>query len=115
MARELNLPRLLPIFVGLLLGVTVGSFPMLVPGLPVPVKLGLAAGPMIVAIVLARLGDREPDLVHAVPGEPVHAGAGDHAVSHRGRLAGGAGCSLRSCSAQGLQLLLLGRWSRWCR
>lgn len=54
--RELNLPRLLPIFVGLLIGVAVGSFPVAVPGLPVPVKLGLAAGPMIVAILLARLG-----------------------------------------------------------
>ncbi len=54
--RELNLPRLLPIFVGLALGVTLGMLPLRVPGLPVPLKLGLAAGPMVVAILLARLG-----------------------------------------------------------
>jgi putative transport protein len=54
--RDLNHPRLLPIFVGMALGVTVGSIPFTIPGLPVAVKLGLAAGPMIVAIVLARLG-----------------------------------------------------------
>jgi putative transport protein len=54
--RELNHPRLLPIFIGLVLGVTLGAIPVAIPGLPVPVKLGLAAGPMIVAIVLARIG-----------------------------------------------------------
>lgn len=54
--RDLNLPRLLPIFIGILLGVCLGSVPVFLPGLPAPVKLGLASGPMIVAIVLARLG-----------------------------------------------------------
>lgn len=54
--RELNHPRLLPIFVGLVLGVILGSILVPIPGLPVPVKLGLAAGPMLVAIMLARLG-----------------------------------------------------------
>lgn len=55
-ARELNLPRLLPIFVGIALGVVLGSIPMTIGGLPAPVKLGLASGPMIVAIALARIG-----------------------------------------------------------
>jgi putative transport protein len=54
--RELNVPRLLPIFCGIALGVILGSIPIFVPGLPAPVKLGLASGPMIVAIVLARIG-----------------------------------------------------------
>ena len=54
--RELNLPRLLPIFIGILFGVFIGSLPVFVPGLPAPVKLGLASGPMIVAIILARVG-----------------------------------------------------------
>ena len=54
--RDLNLPRLLPIFVGILLGVFIGSLPVFVPGLPAPVKLGLASGPMIIAIILARIG-----------------------------------------------------------
>ena len=54
--RELNHPRLLPIFFGIMLGVFLGSLPVFVPGLPAAVKLGLASGPMIVAIILARLG-----------------------------------------------------------
>lgn len=55
-SRELNTPRLLPIFVGIMLGVILGSWPLAVPNLPAPIKLGLASGPMIVAIVLARIG-----------------------------------------------------------
>jgi putative transport protein len=55
-ARELNVPRLLPIFVGIALGVILGSIPIVVHGLPAPVNLGLASGPMIVAIILARVG-----------------------------------------------------------
>jgi putative transport protein len=54
--RDLNHPRLLPIFIGILLGVMAGSIPFSIPGLPVPVKLGLAAGPLIIAIILARIG-----------------------------------------------------------
>ena len=57
--RELNMPRLLPIFVGLLLGVFLGSIPViptLLTGLPAAVKLGLASGPMIIAIILSRIG-----------------------------------------------------------
>jgi putative transport protein len=55
-ARELNVPRLLPIFFGIALGVILGSIPVFLPRLPAPVKLGLASGPMIIAIVLARIG-----------------------------------------------------------
>lgn len=55
-ARELNYPRLLPIFIGILLGVVLGSLPIALPGLPAPVRLGLASGPMIVAIILSQLG-----------------------------------------------------------
>ncbi|HUO10603.1 MAG TPA: putative transporter [Phycisphaerae bacterium] len=58
-ARELNLPRLLPIFVGILFGVTLGCIPILptsITNLPAPVKLGLASGPMLVAIILSRIG-----------------------------------------------------------
>ncbi|MCL2639911.1 MAG: putative transporter [Phycisphaerales bacterium] len=57
--RALDVPRLLPIFLGLLIGVSLGSLPMLpttLTGLPAPVKLGLASGPLIVAIILARTG-----------------------------------------------------------
>ncbi len=54
--RELNHPRLLPIFLGIALGVILGSIPVFIPHLPAPVKLGLASGPMIVAIILSRIG-----------------------------------------------------------
>lgn len=52
----LNHPMLLPIFLGIALGVIVGSVPIVIPGLPGAVKLGLAGGPLIVAIVLANIG-----------------------------------------------------------
>ncbi len=48
--------QMLPIFIGIGLGVLVGSIPFLMPGFPVALKLGLAGGPLIVALVLARLG-----------------------------------------------------------
>ncbi len=65
--RELNHPRLLPIFFGITLGVILGSIPVFVPGLPAPVKLGLASGPMIVAIVLARIGRIGPMIWYMPP------------------------------------------------
>lgn len=43
-------------FVGIVLGVVLGSFPLAIPGLPAAVKLGLAGGPLVVAILLSRIG-----------------------------------------------------------
>ncbi len=54
--QKLNEPPIITIFVGILLGVLVGSIPFFVPGIPVSVKLGLAGGPLIVAILLGRFG-----------------------------------------------------------
>ena len=54
--KKLDHPNIITIFIGLLLGVIVGSVPFAVPGLPVPLKLGLAGGPLIVAILLGRFG-----------------------------------------------------------
>lgn len=54
--KELNHPQIVPIFVGIAVGVLVGSYPLHLPGVPAPVKLGLAGGPLIVAILLARVG-----------------------------------------------------------
>lgn len=54
--KQLNHTELIPIFVGIALGVLVGSIPIAFPGIPAPVKLGLAGGPLIVAILLSRLG-----------------------------------------------------------
>lgn len=58
--KALNHPNLAPIFVGVVLGVMLGSLPLFVPGLPAPVKLGLAGGPLVVAILLSRLGHWGP-------------------------------------------------------
>jgi putative transport protein len=58
-SRELNTPRLLPLFVGILLEVILGSLPLLPPAmtrLPAAIKLGLASGPLIVATILAWIG-----------------------------------------------------------
>jgi putative transport protein len=52
----LDRPRLIPIFLGIVLGVLVGTFPLVVPGIHSTVRLGLAGGPLIIAIVLAQLG-----------------------------------------------------------
>lgn len=54
--KQLNHTELIPVFVGIGLGVLVGSIPVAFPGVPAPVKLGLAGGPLIVAIVLSRIG-----------------------------------------------------------
>ena len=54
--RRLDHPNLLPIFIGIFLGVLLGSIPIMFPGIPQPVKLGLAGGPLIVAILVARYG-----------------------------------------------------------
>lgn len=54
--KELQHPNVLPLFIGVLLGVLVGSLPLAIPGLPAPVKLGLAGGPLIVAIALGWMG-----------------------------------------------------------
>jgi putative transport protein len=58
--RVLNQTNFIPIFLGILLGVAAGLVPFAVPGLPVPVKLGLAGGPLVLAILLARLGKLGP-------------------------------------------------------
>lgn len=55
---KLNEPFLMPIFLGIMLGVILGCVPLSVPGLPIPVKLGLAGGPLVVAILMSRFGTR---------------------------------------------------------
>ncbi len=51
-------PNLAVIFIGMVLGLVVGSIPIAIPGISMPVKLGLAGGPMIVGILLGRFGPR---------------------------------------------------------
>lgn len=54
--KRLNHPNLIPIFIGIALGVVLGSISFWIPGVPQPVKLGLAGGPLIVAILISRYG-----------------------------------------------------------
>jgi len=54
--KELNETHFIPLFIGIFLGVVVGTMPIAVPGLPQPVRLGLAGGPLIVALLLGRFG-----------------------------------------------------------
>lgn len=55
-ANRLQQVQLMPMFIGIALGVLLGSLPLYVPGMPAALKLGLAGGPLIVAIILSRVG-----------------------------------------------------------
>ena len=57
-AQKLNDPNLAPIFIGIILGVILGSVPIAIPGMAAPVKLGLAGGPMIMGMVIGTFGPR---------------------------------------------------------
>ncbi|MBQ4519867.1 MAG: putative transporter [Bacteroidaceae bacterium] len=54
--KRLDHPNIVTIFVGVFLGILFGSLPIAIPGMPTPIKLGLAGGPLIVAILIARFG-----------------------------------------------------------
>jgi len=54
--KRLDHPNIVTIFVGIFVGILFGSLPIMVPGMPTPVKLGLAGGPLIVAILIGRFG-----------------------------------------------------------
>ncbi len=55
-SKQLREPNLLAIFLGIAVGVIFGSIPFMLPGMPQPVKLGLAGGPLIIAILISRFG-----------------------------------------------------------
>jgi len=69
--KALNSPQPIPFFLGIALGVVVGSIPLALPGLPAAVKLGLAGGPLLVAIVLSRVANTGP-LVWYLPTNANH-------------------------------------------
>jgi putative transport protein len=54
--KELDHAKIGPFFFGICLGILLGSIPIMLPGLPAPLKLGLAGGPLVVALLLGRLG-----------------------------------------------------------
>jgi len=54
--KRLDEPHIITLFVGIFLGIIFGSIPVFIPGMPMPVKLGLAGGPLVIAILLGRFG-----------------------------------------------------------
>ena len=56
--KRLNEPNLITMFIGIFLGILVGSIPLQFPGMSVPMKLGLAGGPLVVAILLSAYGHK---------------------------------------------------------
>ena len=66
--KALDHPYVLPVFVGILLGVVLGSIPIPLPGTPAPVRLGLAGGPLIVALVLSQIDRAGPLILYLTTG-----------------------------------------------
>jgi putative transport protein len=97
------------IFTGILLGVLLGLYPLPIPGLPAPVRLGLAGGPLVMAILLSHLGRLGPMIMHM----PINA---NRALRELGIILFLANVGLLSgkdfaatvFSTQGLQWVLLG-------
>lgn len=56
--KRLDHPNIVTIFVGILCGIIFGSLPIAIPGMPTPVKLGLAGGPLIISILIGRFGHK---------------------------------------------------------
>ena len=54
--KRLDVPNIATLFIGILVGVFFGSIPIAIPGIPTPLKLGLAGGPLVVAILISRFG-----------------------------------------------------------
>lgn len=54
--KRLDAPNIATIFVGVFIGILFGSIPVAIPGIPVPIKLGIAGGPLIIAILIGRYG-----------------------------------------------------------
>ena len=56
--KRLDTPNIATIFIGIIIGILFGSIPFAIPGMPVPMKLGIAGGPLIIAILIGRFGHR---------------------------------------------------------
>lgn len=54
--KRLDVPNIATLFIGILLGIILGSIPVNIPGVPTPLRLGLAGGPLVVAILISRFG-----------------------------------------------------------
>jgi putative transport protein len=54
--KRLDHPNIATIFIGIIIGIIFGSLPIAIPGIPIPLKLGIAGGPLIIAILIGRFG-----------------------------------------------------------
>jgi putative transport protein len=68
--ERLNQSNIIPVFIGIALGVLLGSLPIRIPGMAVPFRIGLAGGPLIAAIILSRIGTIGP-LVWYLPSNAI--------------------------------------------
>lgn len=66
-AQILNEPNLAAIFLGILLGLAIGTIPISLPGMSAPVKLGMAGGPIVVGILVGSLGSRAHFISYTTP------------------------------------------------
>ncbi|STD50114.1 putative transporter [Edwardsiella tarda] len=80
--QKLQQVQMLPVFIGIGLGVLLGSIPLFIPGFPAALKLGLAGGPLVVALILGRIGSIGKLYWFMPPQrQPGPTRAGDRAVS----------------------------------
>ncbi|MFA6812743.1 MAG: TrkA C-terminal domain-containing protein, partial [Bacteroidaceae bacterium] len=66
--KGLDQPNLVSIFIGIALGIILGSIPIWIPGIPQPLKLGLAGGPLIISIIISRFGYHYKLITFTTPG-----------------------------------------------
>lgn len=66
--KRLDEPNLVPIFIGIFLGVILGSIPIHIPGVIKPISLGLAGGPLVVAIIMSKYGHKAGIISYTTPG-----------------------------------------------
>ncbi|HSU68944.1 MAG TPA: putative transporter [Tepidisphaeraceae bacterium] len=124
--ETLNRPQLVPIFLGIVLGILVGSIPFYIPGLHTTIRIGLAGGPMIVAILLSQFGNIGSvvwympvganslfrDFGLAVFLACVGLQSGDHFVQNLVH-SGGVGLVAWGAAITILPVLLVGLYARW--
>lgn len=65
--KQLNEPNLVAIFVGIILGLVLGAIPIFVPGISMPIKLGLAGGPIVIGLLIGRFGPHFHMITYTTP------------------------------------------------
>lgn len=65
--KQLNEPNLVTVFIGMVLGLALGSIPIMFPGISAPIKLGLAGGPIVVGILIGAFGPKFHMITYTTP------------------------------------------------